>query len=58
MLSQKIAHACQKLKALQYEAAKVEFIINNTKTKEMRIGTPSNTGNILWKDLGSIVTTI
>ena len=68
LLSQKIAHACKKFQALQEEAAKVGLKVNNTKTKERRMGTPCNAGNILCNDqplervesftyLGSIVNT-
>jgi hypothetical protein len=68
LLSQKIAHAREKFEALQDEAAKVGLKVNKTKTKEMRVGTPSNAGSILCKDqplervesftyLGSIVNT-
>ena len=70
LLSQKIANARQRFKALQYEAANWQGLeVNNTKTKEMRIGTPSKQETIFCKDqplervqslfyLVSIVTTI
>ena len=45
-LSQKIAHMRQKFEALQEQAARVRLKVNAAKTKEMRIRSPANTGNI------------
>lgn len=46
LLSQKIAHMRQKFAALLEQAARVGLKINTSKTKEMRIRCPANTGNI------------
>ena len=46
LLSQKITHMRQKLTALVEQAARVGLKINASKTKEMRIWSPANTGNI------------
>ena len=46
LLSQKITHMRPKLVALVEQAARVGLKINASKTKEMRIRSPANTGNI------------
>ena len=46
LLSQKITHMRQKFVALLEQAARVGLKINVSKTKEMRIRSPANTGNI------------
>ena len=66
--SQKIAHMHQKFKALREQAARVGLKVNASKTKEMRIWSPANTGNIscagealeqvtAFSYLGSFITT-
>ena len=69
LFTQTIYNPCtSEVEALQDEAAKVGRKVNNIKTKEMRVGTPSNAENILCKDqqlerveaftyLGNIITT-
>ena len=68
LLSQKITHMRQKLVALVEQAARVGLKINASKTKEMRIRSPANTGNIncvgedlehvsAFTYLGSLITT-
>ena len=68
LLSQKITHMRQKLAALVEQAARVGLKINASKTKEMRIRSPANTGNIncvgevleqvsAFTCLGSLITT-
>ena len=68
LLSQKIAHMRQKLAALVEQAARVDLKINAYKTKEMRIRSPANTGDIncvgedlehqsAFTYLGSLITT-
>ena len=68
LLSQKITHMRQKLAALVEQAARVGLKINASKTKEMRIRFPANTGNIncvgedlehvsAFTYLGSLITT-
>ena len=68
LLSQKIAHMRQKMEALQEQAARVGLKVNAAKTKEMRIQSSANTGNITCGDevleqvtaftyLGSLVST-
>ena len=39
----------QKFKALQEQAARVGLEVHASKTKEMRICSPANTGNIIVK---------
>ena len=67
-LCQKITHARQKFEALQGQADRVGLKVNASKTKEMRIRAPPNTGDIMRRGkaleqvtvftyLGSIVTT-
>ena len=46
LLSQKITHMKQKFAVLVEQAASVGLKINASKTKEMRIRSPANTGNI------------
>ena len=46
LLSQKIARMRQKLEALQEQAARVGLKVNAAKTKEMRIWSSANRGNI------------
>ena len=50
LLSQRVAHARQKFESLQTEAAKVGLKVNASKTKEMRINSHSNTGDIMCED--------
>ena len=68
LLSQKITHTRQKLAALLEQAARVGLKINASKTKEMRIRSSANTGNIncvgevlervsAFTYLGSLITT-
>ena len=68
LLSQKIAHMRQKFEALQEQAARVGLKVNAHKTKDMRIRSPANTGNIIVEGeilervtaftyLGSLITT-
>ena len=68
LLSQKITHMRQKLAALVQQTARVGLKINASKTKEMRIRSPANTGNIncvgedlehasAFTHLGSLITT-
>ena len=68
LLSQKITHMRQKFAALLEQAARVSLKINASKTKEMRIQSPANTGNIncvgevlaqvsAFTYLGSLITT-
>ena len=68
LLSQKIAQMRQKLEALQEQAARFGLKVNASKTKEMRIRSPANTGDITCRDeileqvtaftyLGSLVST-
>ena len=68
LLSQKITHMRQKFVALLEQAARVGLKINASKTKEMRIRCPANTGNIncvgevleqvsAFTYLGSLITT-
>ena len=68
LLSQKITHMRPKFAALLEQAARVGLKINASKTKEMRIRSPANTGNIncvgevleqvsAFTYLGSLITT-
>ena len=68
LLSQNIAHMWQTLEALQEQAARVGLTVNASKTKEMRIRSPANTGHIIVEGevvervtaftyLGSLITT-
>ena len=68
LLSQRIAHMRQKLEALQEQAARGGLKVNAAKSKEMRIRSSANTGNIACGDevleqvtaftyLGSLVST-
>ena len=68
LLSQKITHTRQKFAALVEQVARVGHKINASKTKEMRIRSPANTGNIncvgvvleqvlVLTYLGSLITT-
>ena len=68
LLSRKITHMRQKFVALIEQAARVGLKINASKTKEMRIRSPANTGNInfvgevleqvlAFTYLGSLITT-
>ena len=68
LLSQKITHMRQKFARLVEQVARVGLKINTSKTKEMRIRSPANTGNIncvgevleqvlAFTYLGSLITT-
>ena len=68
LLSQKVTHMRQKFATLVEQAARVDLKINASKTKEMRIRSPTNTGNIncvgevlelisAFTYLGSLITT-
>ena len=68
LLSQKITHMRQTFATLLEQAARVGLKINASKTKEMRIRSPENTGNIncdgefleqvsAFTYLGSLITT-
>ena len=46
--SQRISYLRQKFEALQEQAARVGLELNATKTKETRIRSLANTGNISW----------
>ena len=46
LLSQKITHMRQKFATLVEQAARVSLKINAPKTKEMKIRSPANTGNV------------
>ena len=46
LLCQRVSHMRQKLEALQEQAAKTGLKVNVSKTMEMRIRSPANTGDI------------
>lgn len=47
LLSQKVTHIQQKLQAVQEKAARVGLKVNASQTKEMKIWSTVNTGNIV-----------